>query len=63
MARRIRKILVIGVGAPPPLPLRPLALEIPRIWEAKQQASERQPDQVIQEGRDGPGKRLRPRSP
>jgi hypothetical protein len=34
-------ITVIGVGPPPPLTLRPLAMEILRIWEVKQ-APERQ---------------------
>jgi len=32
-----RRITVIGVGTPPPLTLRPLAMEILRIWEVKQE--------------------------
>jgi hypothetical protein len=39
MPRRIRKVVVIGVGTPPPLPLRPLVDEIWRIWEAKPAAA------------------------
>ncbi len=35
MARRIRKIVVIGVGTSPPLPLRPLADEVLRVWESE----------------------------
>lgn len=60
MARRIRKIVVTGVGTPPPLPLRPLAHEILRKWDAKQ-ASERQAGQEIQEGPDNPGANARDR--
>lgn len=38
MGRRIRKITVVGVGTPPPLPLRPLVDEMLRALDAKWRA-------------------------
>jgi hypothetical protein len=38
MGRRIRKITVVGVGTPPPLPLRPLVDEVLRALDAKRRA-------------------------
>ena len=46
------RITVIGVGTPPPLPLRPLAMDILRIWEAKQAAG-RQAKEIAAEDRAG----------
>lgn len=45
MGRRIRKITVVGVGVPPPLPLRPLVDEVLRAWDAKLRAQAR-PDEA-----------------
>lgn len=36
--REPRRITVVGVGTPPQLPLRPIAMEVLRILEAKQAA-------------------------
>ncbi len=51
-----RRITVIGVGTRPPLPLRPLAMEILRIWEAKQAAA-RQAKEIAEEDRAGPARK------
>jgi hypothetical protein len=44
MGRRIRKITVVGVGTPPPLPLRPLVDEVLRALDAKRKAQARSDD-------------------
>ena len=44
MGRRIRKITVVGVGTPPPLPLRPLVDEVLRAMDAKRRAETRSDD-------------------
>lgn len=44
MARRIRRIAVVGVGKPPPLPLRPPVDKVLRAWDAKLRA-QAPPDQ------------------
>ena len=36
--RRAQRITVIAVGTPPPLPLRPIAIEVLRVLEANQVA-------------------------
>jgi len=41
MGRGIRKVTVIGIGTPPPLPLRPIVDEVLRAWDAKQRAQGR----------------------
>jgi len=42
--RRAQRITVIAVGTPPPLPLRPFAMEVLRVLEANQ-AAEREAKQ------------------
>lgn len=54
-----RRINVIGVGTPPPLPPDPLAIETVRHCEVKQ-AAERQPDRKQRLGRDGAEQTRRP---
>lgn len=44
MGRRIRKVTVIGIGTPPPLPVRALVEEVLRAWEARQLAQARPDD-------------------
>jgi hypothetical protein len=57
MARRkAQRITVIAVGTPPPLPLRPFAMEVLRVLEANQ-AAEREAKRRQQEARDGSGHR------
>jgi hypothetical protein len=41
---RIRKTAVVGVGTPPPLPLRPFVDEVRRALYAKRQAQARSDD-------------------
>jgi hypothetical protein len=50
--RRARQITVMAVGTPPPLPLRPFAMEVLRMLEANQ-AAEREAKRRQQEDRDG----------
>jgi len=50
--RRSRRITVIAVESPPPLPLRPFAMEVLRVLEAYR-AAERKPERRQQEDREG----------
>jgi hypothetical protein len=49
--RRAQRITVIAVGTPPPLPLRPIAIEVLRVLEANQVA-EREAKRTHQERDD-----------
>jgi hypothetical protein len=61
--RGARRITVIAVGTPPPLPLRPFAMEVLRMLEANQ-VPEREAKRRRQEDRDGSEQRPQgPESP